>query len=133
MTDDGHVRLREHLGGKSPRVTRQSFCGFAFFQHAMPIAPSLMTRWRKRVGPEVLEEAQKATVVIALETGTFAVKSRAMSTWQRAFDRPCQERRQAWQKLPPWHSRRQDQRPPRRSRPHPQARPQSPGASSCSE
>jgi len=29
-----------------------------------------MTRWRKRVGPEALEEVLKATVAVALETGT---------------------------------------------------------------
>ena len=29
----------------------QYFCGFEFFQHALPIDPSLMTRWRKRIGP----------------------------------------------------------------------------------
>jgi len=68
MTGDGHVRLREHLGVKFPRVTRQYFCGFEFFQHKMPIDPSLMTRWRKRVGPDTLEEVLKATVAVALET-----------------------------------------------------------------
>ena len=48
----------------------QYFCGFEFFQHEMPIDPSSMTRWRKRVGPEALEEVLKATVAVALETGT---------------------------------------------------------------
>ncbi len=48
----------------------QYFCGFEFSQHEMPIDPSSMTRWRKRVGPEALEEVLKATVAIALETGT---------------------------------------------------------------
>jgi hypothetical protein len=44
------------------------FCGFEFFQHSMPIDPSLMTRWRKPIGPDTLEEISKATVAIALET-----------------------------------------------------------------
>lgn len=53
----------------------QYFCGFEFFQHEMPIDPSSMTRWRKRVGPEALEEVLKATVVVALETGTVKPSS----------------------------------------------------------
>ena len=53
----------------------QYFCGFEFFQHSMPIDPSLMTRWRKRIGPDVLEEVLKATVAVALETGTVKPSS----------------------------------------------------------
>lgn len=53
----------------------QYFCGFEFFQHKMPIDPSLMTRWRKRVGPDTLEEVLKATVAVALETGAVKVSS----------------------------------------------------------
>ncbi len=48
----------------------QVFCGFEFFQHDLPIDPSLMTRWRRRVGPEAMEEVLKATVAVALETKT---------------------------------------------------------------
>ena len=33
----------------------QYFCGFEFFQHAPPIDPSLMTRWRKRIGAEEMD------------------------------------------------------------------------------
>lgn len=47
----------------------QFFCGFAFFQHELPIDPSTMTRWRKRIGPDGMEELLKATVEAALETG----------------------------------------------------------------
>ncbi len=46
----------------------QHFCGFEFFQHALPIDPSLMTRWRGRVGPEEMERVLKATVEVALES-----------------------------------------------------------------
>ncbi|MEM9111895.1 MAG: IS5 family transposase [Planctomycetota bacterium] len=53
----------------------QYFCGFEFFQHEMPIDPSSMTRWRKRVGPDALEEVLKATVAVALETGTVKSSS----------------------------------------------------------
>ncbi len=53
----------------------QFFCGFEFFQHTMPIDPSLMTRWRKRIGPDTLEEVLKATVAAALETETVKASS----------------------------------------------------------
>ena len=48
----------------------QFFCGFEVFQHALPIDPSLMTRWRKRIGPEEMERVLKATVEAALASGT---------------------------------------------------------------
>ena len=53
----------------------QYFCGFEFFQHALPIDPSLMTRWRKRVGPEAMETVLKATVGMALESRTIKASS----------------------------------------------------------
>ena len=53
----------------------QHFCGFEFFQHALPIDPSLMTRWRKRVGPEDMEKVLKATVDAALASGTVKPSS----------------------------------------------------------
>nr|CAV30751.1 Transposase, IS4 [Magnetovibrio blakemorei]CAV30801.1 Transposase, IS4 [Magnetovibrio blakemorei]CAV30840.1 Transposase, IS4 [Magnetovibrio blakemorei] len=56
----------------------QYFCGFEFFQHHLPIDPSTMTRWRKRVGPEGMEKVLAATVGVAVETG--AVKE---SSFQR--------------------------------------------------
>lgn len=33
----------------------QYFCGFEFFIHRLPIDPSSMTRWRKRIGPKEME------------------------------------------------------------------------------
>ena len=47
----------------------QFFCGFEFFQHEAPLDASTMTRWRKRIGPEGLEEMLKASVAVALDTG----------------------------------------------------------------
>ncbi len=53
----------------------QFFCGFEFFQHEMPIDASTMTRWRKRIGPQGLEELLRASVDAALETGTARPES----------------------------------------------------------
>ena len=53
----------------------QYFCGFAFFQHALPIDPSLMTRWRKRIGPAAMEEVLRATIAVALATKTVKPSS----------------------------------------------------------
>jgi IS5 family transposase len=47
----------------------QYFCGFEFFQHEPPIDASTMTRWRKRIGPEGMEEVLRATVEAALRAG----------------------------------------------------------------
>lgn len=53
----------------------QYFCGLEFFQHALPIDPSLMTRWRKRIGPEAMETVLQATIEVALETKTVRLSS----------------------------------------------------------
>ena len=45
----------------------QYFCGFKHFQHELPIDPSSMTRWRKRLGPEKLEELLTVTIHTAKE------------------------------------------------------------------
>lgn len=43
----------------------QYFCGCEYFQHTLPINPSSMTRWRKRVGWEGMEKLLKETVETA--------------------------------------------------------------------
>ena len=53
----------------------QYFCGFEFFQHRLPIDPSTMTRWRKRVGPEGMEKVLAATVGVAVEAGAVKESS----------------------------------------------------------
>jgi len=53
----------------------QYFCGFEFFQHQLPIDPSTMTRWRKRIGPEGMEKLLAATVGVAIESGTIKKSS----------------------------------------------------------
>ncbi len=53
----------------------QFFCGFEFFQHKLPIDPSLMTRWRQRIGPEEMERVLKSTVEAALASNTVKPSS----------------------------------------------------------
>jgi transposase, IS5 family len=53
----------------------QYFCGFEFFEHAVPVDPSLMSRWRKRIGPEAMDRVLKATVGMALDSGTVKPSS----------------------------------------------------------
>ena len=72
--DTAYGRFYKPLG-RPAKPTRlmvglQYFCGFEFFQHTAPIDPSLMTRWRKRIGPEDMERVLKATVAMALDSGT---------------------------------------------------------------
>lgn len=43
----------------------QYFCGFKQFQHEVPIDPSSLTRWRKRLGSDKLEELLVATIQTA--------------------------------------------------------------------
>ncbi len=53
----------------------QYLCGFEFFQHRLPIDPSTMTRWRKRIGPEGMETVLAATVGVAVEAGAVKASS----------------------------------------------------------
>ena len=44
----------------------QFFCGLCYMQHELPIDPSSLSRWRKRVGAERLEKLLEATIHAAL-------------------------------------------------------------------
>jgi IS5 family transposase len=44
----------------------QFFCGLCYMQHELPIDPSSLSRWRKRVGVERLEKLLEATIHAAL-------------------------------------------------------------------
>jgi transposase, IS5 family len=47
----------------------QWFCGCEYFQHQLPCDPSSLTRWRKRLGPDGLENLLAATIQAGLESG----------------------------------------------------------------
>jgi IS5 family transposase len=44
----------------------QYFCGFTHMQHEAPLDPSSMSRWRKRVGAERLEQVLRETIDLAV-------------------------------------------------------------------
>ncbi len=44
----------------------QFFCGLCYMQHELPIDPSSLSRWRKRVGAERLEKLLETTIRTAL-------------------------------------------------------------------
>jgi IS5 family transposase len=43
----------------------QYFCGFEYFEHEVPLDPSSLVRWRRRVGSEGMERLLKETVETA--------------------------------------------------------------------
>jgi IS5 family transposase len=53
----------------------QWFSGFAYFQHQAPIDSSLLSRWRKRIGPEGLEKLLAETVRLGVDTGVVKPSS----------------------------------------------------------
>jgi IS5 family transposase len=52
----------------------QYFCGETYFQHALPIDRSSMTRWRDRIGPEGLEKVFQESLGVAHRTGALRTK-----------------------------------------------------------
>ena len=49
----------------------QFFCGCQYMQHELPIDPSSLSKWRKRVGAERLEKLLEATIKTALAIGAM--------------------------------------------------------------
>lgn len=52
----------------------QYLSGRQYFEYAMPIDPSSMTRWRKRIGVEGAEELLKQTILTAIKSGYLKAK-----------------------------------------------------------
>jgi IS5 family transposase len=74
MTRECHVRFCEGLEVQLPRSTLQLFCGETYFQHRMPIHPTSMTRWRKRIGEEGCEWLLTQTIEAGRESGVLKDK-----------------------------------------------------------
>ena len=53
----------------------QHFCGEEFFQHELPINPSQMTRWRKRIGEDGCEKLLQITIEAGKRTRTITERS----------------------------------------------------------
>jgi IS5 family transposase len=49
----------------------QYFCGCTHFEHELPIDPSLMTKWRKKIKAGGMEKLLEVTVKTGLKTGTL--------------------------------------------------------------
>jgi len=49
----------------------QHFSGQQFFQHQMPIEPSSMTRWRKRLGEAGAEQMLRSTIETGIKMGAI--------------------------------------------------------------
>ncbi len=54
----------------------QYFCGESYFQHRLPINPSSLSRWRKRIGEKGAQLILQGTVKAGLESG--AVRSTSL-------------------------------------------------------
>ena len=52
----------------------QAFCGETYFQHALPLDRSSMSRWRGRVGPDKLEAVLAETIAAAMKGGAMQPK-----------------------------------------------------------
>jgi IS5 family transposase len=49
----------------------QYFCGEEYFQHQLPIDPSSMTRFRRRIGEDGCEKILQATVDVGIDSKTI--------------------------------------------------------------
>jgi len=53
----------------------QFLCGEEFFQHALPIDPSQMSRWRQRIGEDGVEKLLQATITAGMKAGVITESS----------------------------------------------------------
>ncbi len=53
----------------------QYFCGMKYFEHELPIHPTSMTRWRKKVGDAGMEKMLEETINTGLRTKAITPKS----------------------------------------------------------
>lgn len=58
----------------------QYFCGFTHMQHEAPIDPSSMSRWRKRVGADRLEQLLQETIDLAVREKQLTSRDLAQVT-----------------------------------------------------
>lgn len=58
----------------------QFFCGEEYFRHDLPIDPSSLSRWRKRIGAEGSELILKITLLTGLQSGAVRESSLARIT-----------------------------------------------------
>jgi IS5 family transposase len=77
------LHLLKHMDGLSDEGTCaryldspyvQLFCGETYFQHALPLDRSSMTRWRQRIGPERLELLLAESLAAAQRGGAVEEK-----------------------------------------------------------
>ena len=77
------LHLLKHMDGLSDEAVcarfldspyAQLFCGEAYFQHALPLDRSSMTRWRRRIGAERLEVLLAESLAAAERGGAVAEK-----------------------------------------------------------
>ena len=52
----------------------QYFCGFEYFEHEIPLDPSSLVRWRRRVGPLGMEKLLKETIETAKRKGVMKAR-----------------------------------------------------------
>jgi transposase, IS5 family len=53
----------------------QAFCGFEYFQHELPLHPTSLVKWRKRIGPERMETLLKAILDTGKREGNASGKA----------------------------------------------------------
>lgn len=58
----------------------QYFCGFTHMQHEVPVDPSSLSRWRKRVGAQRLEQLLQETIALAVREKQLPAKDLAQLT-----------------------------------------------------